>query len=166
MKKHNLFRGFTLIEMLVVIAIIAILTGVVLASLSGAKSKSRDGKRISDISQIQLALEQYFDRCQAYPSTLTTGTNCIASNGATVHLSDFISAIPSQPTGGSVVQTTYGYYVSAVSDYVLVAFLENSSDVLKDSLTNSTKPSWATTADCTATVKNNDKSYHYCVGPK
>ena len=54
-------RGFTLIELLVVIAIIGILSSVVLASLNTARQKSRDARRISDMKQIQLALELYFD---------------------------------------------------------------------------------------------------------
>lgn len=62
-------KGFTLIELLVVIAIIGILSSVVLASLSTARQKSRDAKRISDIGQIQLALELFFDAWQSYPST-------------------------------------------------------------------------------------------------
>ena len=62
-------KGFTLIELLVVIAIIGILSSVVLASLSTAREKSRDAKRISDIGQIQLALELFFDASQSYPST-------------------------------------------------------------------------------------------------
>lgn len=62
--------GFTLIELLVVIAIIGILSSVVLASLNSAREKSRDAKRVSDIKQIQLALEMYFDdqTPNAYPT--------------------------------------------------------------------------------------------------
>ena len=60
--------GFTLIEMLVVIAIIAILTGIIITGLVGSKAKARDAKRASDLSQIALALEQFFDRCDVYPA--------------------------------------------------------------------------------------------------
>jgi len=63
-------KGFTLIELLVVIAIIGILSSVVLASLNSARQKSRDAKRVSDIKQVQLALELYFDTNKAYPTTL------------------------------------------------------------------------------------------------
>ncbi|OHB19739.1 MAG: hypothetical protein A2854_03750 [Parcubacteria group bacterium RIFCSPHIGHO2_01_FULL_56_18] len=54
-------HGFTLIELLVVIAIIGILSSVVLASLNSARKKGRDARRISDVKQIQLALELYYD---------------------------------------------------------------------------------------------------------
>ncbi len=68
MKKN---KGFTLIELLVVIAIIGILSSVVLASLNSAREKSRDAKRVSDIKQLQLALELYFDSNSQYPVAIT-----------------------------------------------------------------------------------------------
>lgn len=53
--------GFTLIELLVVIAIIGLLASVVLVSLNSARKKSRIAKRAADLSQIQKALELYYD---------------------------------------------------------------------------------------------------------
>lgn len=64
---HRRNKGFTLIELLVVIAIIGILSSVVLASLNSAREKSRDAKRVSDIKQMQLALELYYDSNGQYP---------------------------------------------------------------------------------------------------
>lgn len=67
-------RGFTLIELLVVIAIIGLLSSVVLASLNTARTKSRDARRLSDIRQIQTALELIFDDTSPpeYPDALSS----------------------------------------------------------------------------------------------
>lgn len=73
-------KGFTLIELLVVIAIIGILSSVVFAALSAARMKSRDARRISDLKQITLALEMYFDAQGYYPAAggahINNGFNC------------------------------------------------------------------------------------------
>ena len=84
--KINKTRGFTLIELLVVIAIIGILSSVVLASLNTARAKSRDTKRLSDMHQLQTALEMYAnDNAGKYPSNGTWWGTCssFGSHGVT-----------------------------------------------------------------------------------
>ena len=122
MKTSNIrVRGFTLIELLVVVAIIAILTAVILTSLNSSKAKARDGRRISDVSQIQLALEQYFDRCQSYPQWLTTGgIACSTGN----YLGDYISVIPTDPTTGQGYDYCPVQSGSNYTDYVIHTRLE------------------------------------------
>ena len=84
----NSKKGFTLIELLVVIAIIGILSSVVLASLNSARKKGRDARRVSDIQQMQLALELYFDANRQYP---------LLFNVANIVTPGYMSAIPSDP---------------------------------------------------------------------
>lgn len=52
--------GFTIVELLIVCAVIAILAGVTLMATGPSRAKARDSRRISDITQIQSALESYF----------------------------------------------------------------------------------------------------------
>ena len=58
--------GFTLVELLVVITIISILATVVIVGLNSAKSKSRDATRVSDLHNIQIALDFYYDKYGTY----------------------------------------------------------------------------------------------------
>jgi type II secretion system protein G len=62
-------KGFTLIELLVVIAIIGFLSSIVMSSLVQARMKAKDAKRRSDLVQLQLALENYYDDHGSYPVT-------------------------------------------------------------------------------------------------
>jgi prepilin-type N-terminal cleavage/methylation domain-containing protein len=89
MKKQ---KGFTLIELLVVIAIIGLLSTLAVVALNNARMKSRDAKRISDIKQIQTALELYYNDVGSYPAGVTGGSP-IASGGVT-----YMSSVPTNPT--------------------------------------------------------------------
>ena len=52
-------RGFTIIELLVVLAVIAVLSSIAIVRFSSVQASGRDSKRLSDVSQIQKALGLY-----------------------------------------------------------------------------------------------------------
>lgn len=57
----KLKSGFTLIELLVVISIISLLSSIMLESISTAKAKARDAKRLNDARNVVYALTMYYD---------------------------------------------------------------------------------------------------------
>jgi prepilin-type N-terminal cleavage/methylation domain-containing protein len=59
MKYKSSKKGFALIELLVVLSIVGVLSGMVLVSVSEAREKARDTKRIQEIGQINKAIELY-----------------------------------------------------------------------------------------------------------
>lgn len=61
-------RGFTLVEMLVSIGIIAILSSVVYASLASARKGARDDERKANLKELQLAIEMYKAQYGQYPA--------------------------------------------------------------------------------------------------
>jgi prepilin-type N-terminal cleavage/methylation domain-containing protein len=68
-------RGFTIIEILLVVAIVGLLTGTVSITFGNVRAKSRDQRRKADFLAIQSALELYFAQNKYYP------TNCAAALG-------------------------------------------------------------------------------------
>lgn len=62
-------EGFTLVEILVAISIISIMFGVVITAAARAQRQARDAQRLSDISKIQYALQQYYTDNGFYPSS-------------------------------------------------------------------------------------------------
>ena len=101
-KEHNnkLFgatpkeAGFTLIELLVVIAIIGLLASLSMVALNSAREKARNSRRVSDIKQIQTALELKYSEDKQYPSDVTfDGTGTIEAEDETVYMDQ----VPSNP---------------------------------------------------------------------
>ena len=60
-------RGFTLIEILVVVSIIALLSSILIASLAEARARARDSKRVQDLLEVQKALELFYADHGRYP---------------------------------------------------------------------------------------------------
>jgi prepilin-type N-terminal cleavage/methylation domain-containing protein len=83
-------KAFTLIELLVVVAIIGILGSLAAISLQSARSRARDAKRVSDIKQIQIALELYYNDYNEYPASIANSI----SYGDNI----FMLIVPSAPT--------------------------------------------------------------------
>jgi len=78
-KKSFLKKGFTLLEILVVIGIIAIIVAVVSVSYSTAQRKARDAKRQGDLNAFQKAIEQcYTISSYVYPAIAGDTTSSIS----------------------------------------------------------------------------------------
>lgn len=113
--------GFTLIELLVVIAIIGVLSTLAVVALNSAREKARDAKRISDVKQIQTALELYYSDQGNYPTqvtaiTLGAGTDCSSAvcgtlsstNGwaSTVAGTTYMGQVPFDPGPSTIYEYT------------------------------------------------------------
>lgn len=118
-KKHKYLYGFTLIELLIVIAIIGLLSSVVSASVNSARVKARDARRISDLKQIRLALEFYFNDHNRYPITngWVFSTSVNGPRWITGLVPGYISAVPVDTINSGTEPWITGQYVYAYSAY-------------------------------------------------
>lgn len=96
-------RGFTLIELMVVIAIIGLLATIITASLGSARAKSRDARRVADIRIIQTALQLYRNDNGMFPKNIYCPSSGGASPcGSTPPLNGlwptYIAAVPKDPS--------------------------------------------------------------------
>ncbi|MCD5381926.1 MAG: type II secretion system GspH family protein [Candidatus Pacebacteria bacterium] len=139
MRYNTRAQGFTLVEMLVVLAIVIVLLAIVLPSFGDARQNARDKKRIADLAQIQLALEVYFDIHGHYPRESDGYSGYVGENNndITTLLSSFITEVPRDPI---TTTTDYIYYYDGSqvcgghdTQAILVAHMEN------DALGNNTE---------------------------
>lgn len=119
-------QGFTLIEILIVVAIIGILAAVMTANYSETSANSRDSKRQSDLSNLQVAIEAYKNRFGKYPDgckgagqwsgQVGTDFACLSGGQYIVGLApDFISVLPIDPKLPSG-RTDVGYVYTVNGD--------------------------------------------------
>jgi general secretion pathway protein G len=153
-------RGFSLIELLTVIAIIGILAGVVTVNVTSARSKARDAKRQADLNSVSAALEMYYAKNKTYPTT-AGGWGWGSSLSA---IQSYISTIPTDPQNSNA---TYGQgyvYCSDGSKYVLDATLEKGSSDITISSDPSACPSSSSDYYQTGTYEINGKNHYRVAG--
>jgi len=119
-------RGFTLLELFIVITIITITTSLVVGSFNHARSKARDARRLADTRALQTALTAYHNDHDEYPkSTECSGDNAWQTGTLASALKGYLATLPTDPTNNASWTTNnrswendkYGYcYMSRLVD--------------------------------------------------
>jgi len=111
--KHRDQRGFTLIEIMVVILILGLLATIVAQSLRGATDKAKRTKAAADISQLKTALDRYYIDNGSYPTSdqgLTALVTRPSSGRIPANYEDggYIQRVPNDPWGNQYVYQSDG----------------------------------------------------------
>lgn len=132
---HAFRRGFTVLELLIVIAVFGLLATLAVLSLNSARASLRDAQRLSDVSVLRAALSQYYLEKATYPlsggvNLAQAGTNTESFTGA-----GFASAADAEapvylervPTGPKANE--YYRYRGGASGYSLRFLTETKTDL-------------------------------------
>jgi len=135
----KLRRGMTLVEILVVVAIIGILAGLVTINLTSTRAKARDKKRIADVESIAQALTLYYSANRQYPKvnanalleSFIMDDSSTAPNNAYTLLSTFttryLQSKPSSPKQGLPTDSNTYRYQTTGTHYQVQTDLEVTS---------------------------------------
>lgn len=158
-------RGFTLIEILVVVALLGLIASIILVSISNSRMKARDARRKSDLQQLVKALALYIsDRNGLLPLSNECGGGG-ANRPGTLHGVNVTACPPtandwyigeylanhgytrapiSDPRGGTATGCRYYYYTDTTGTYFqFSAQLENPSAEDIQTTTNGALPNWS-----------------------
>lgn len=120
-------KGFTLVEVMIAVAIIGILSAIAAVSYSGVRTRARDSERINSLNQIKVVLSAYYQA--QTPQVFVTSASKLTINGSTDALTvalepNYIREMPVDPinTGNHVYK--YQSFNSA-KDFTLFGTLEN-----------------------------------------
>jgi len=122
-------RAFTLIEVLVVMAIIGIMASMIITSLLSARNKARDVKRKAEISQIGrfLVMSCYLpDAGDGDYDLMPIAQELLAKNP---QYSQYLKMVPRDPKSGSDTESGYRYIVAeSGTKCAIYANLENKNE--------------------------------------
>jgi len=143
----NKKSGFTLIEILVVVAIIGLLTALLLVNLVGVRERGADTRKKSNLNQFRTALRLYYNDFQSYPQAdgndnllgCGDGTSACAKAGG----DDLTNGSGTIYMKGTPEYTEYSRYNNGDSFYLGVELANESDSGIAESV-NLCAPSPAT----------------------
>lgn len=117
-------KGFTLLELLVVIGLIGVLVGFSVASYSSAQKKARDARRKADMRTINSFMEQCYSGSSNFQYPTITASSGTLTSSCTINGNTYNLSVVDPLNTGSYV---YSITTSTSSTYTVSSTLETSS---------------------------------------
>lgn len=141
------FLGFTLVEVLVTVTIVAVLMAIGAVSFTSAGRSSRDSKRKTDMEAVRQALVLYrADNTAGYPAGAGTNASYNSVTATLVNGGYLSSPVPQDPKGSGT--NLYYYYSNSATSFCVCAGVEGTGN--------------STATNC-PTLSPNTDSLYYCV---
>ncbi|MBI1871808.1 prepilin-type N-terminal cleavage/methylation domain-containing protein [Candidatus Collierbacteria bacterium] len=118
-------KGFTFVELLVSVTIVAVLAAIGAVAYSSTSKRSRDTKRTADIQSIRSGLEIHRSEVGNYPSLLPGGGGCITSTQIENAGVIYLNPIPTDPINNATYCYRYTRGGSPYTTYTLTCTLES-----------------------------------------